>query len=106
MCNLLAAQDNQILHVLLDGFYNLLKAFPDERVIYQIEECGGLDRIEALQNHQNEAIYMLAFKIINNFFSDDQEENNENLVPTTNEKGELQFGLNTNNNNGNSTFDF
>jgi len=43
MCNLLVAPDNQILHVLLDGFYNILKAFPDEKVIYQIEECGGLD---------------------------------------------------------------
>lgn len=109
MCNLLVAQDTQILNVLLDGFYNLLKAFPHEKVIYQIEECGGLDKIEALQNHQNESVYMLAFKIINNFFSDDpEEENNENLVPTTNEKGELQFGLNQNNpNNGNSaTFDF
>jgi len=37
MCNLLSAADNQILHVLLDGFYNILKAFPDEKVIYQIE---------------------------------------------------------------------
>lgn len=37
MCNLLTAADNQVLHVLLDGFFNILKAFPDEKVIYQIE---------------------------------------------------------------------
>jgi len=109
MCNLLVAPDNQILHVLLDGFYNILKAFPDEKVIYQIEECGGLDKIEMLQNHQNEAVYMLAYKIISNFFNDDQEDN-ENLLPTKNDKGELAFGINNitaNNSSSNApTYDF
>ena len=37
MCNLLTVADNQVLHVLLDGFYNILKTFPDEKVMYQIE---------------------------------------------------------------------
>ena len=37
MCNLLTVADNQVLHVLLDGFYNILKTFPDDKVIYQIE---------------------------------------------------------------------
>jgi len=107
MCNLLAAGDNQILHVLLDGFYNILKAYPDEKVTYQIEECGGLDKIELLQNHQNEAIYMLAYKIISNYFSDDPSDN-ENLLPSTNDKGELQFGVSNLANNANNapTFDF
>ena len=64
-----------------------------------------MDKIEQLQNHQNEAVYILAFKIIENFFNDPED---ENLVPTTNEKtGELQFGINNiANNTGNPTFDF
>lgn len=41
MCNLLTVADNQVLHVLLDGFYNILKTFPDEKVIYQIEVSSG-----------------------------------------------------------------
>lgn len=50
---------------------------------------------------------MLAFKIISNFFNDDQD-NDENLLPSTNEKGELQFGVNNiaNNTSNAPTFDF
>lgn len=65
-----------------------------------------MDKIEQLQNHQNEAVYILAYKIIENFFNDDPED--ENLVPSTNDKtGELQFGLNNiANSAGKPTFDF
>ncbi|XP_067949346.1 importin subunit alpha-3-like [Watersipora subatra] len=80
-CNMLSVKDSQIVQVVLDGLNNILKVAgpstadensPDVGAL--IEECGGLDKIEALQNHDNQEIYRMAFSIIDTFFSGDDEE--------------------------------
>uniref|UniRef100_A0A914LD06 Importin subunit alpha n=2 Tax=Meloidogyne incognita group TaxID=654580 RepID=A0A914LD06_MELIC len=75
-CNLLGVRDPQIVQVVLDGLNNILKkscAQTDE-VCQKIEECGGLDKIEHLQNHESEEIYKMAYEIIDNFFSSEEED--------------------------------
>ncbi|VDO27728.1 unnamed protein product [Onchocerca flexuosa] len=71
-CALLSIRDSQIVQVVLDGLNNILKmAGPrSEAICTMIEECGGLDKIEHLQNHESEEIYKLAYEIIDNYFSE------------------------------------
>uniref|UniRef100_A0A8C1T6P5 Karyopherin alpha 4 (importin alpha 3) n=1 Tax=Cyprinus carpio TaxID=7962 RepID=A0A8C1T6P5_CYPCA len=72
-CNLLTVKDAQVVQVVLDGLSNILKMADDEAetISNLIEECGGLEKIEQLQNHENEDIYKLAYEIIDQFFSSD-----------------------------------
>lgn len=64
----------QVIQIVLDGIYNILKMSTGdetEKACNIIEECGGLDKIESLQNHENLEIYRIAFEIIEHYFSDD-----------------------------------
>ena len=60
-----------------------------EAVAAMVEECGGLDKIESLQNHENVEIYKLAYEIIEQYFSDDVDED-ASLAPQADTEG-FQF---------------
>ncbi|CAH8288895.1 unnamed protein product [Heterobilharzia americana] len=72
LCKMLSTRDVQVVQVVLDGISNILAAAGDnlEQVTTAIEECGGLDLIEALQEHQNTDIYRLAYDIIERYFNE------------------------------------
>lgn len=69
---MLNTRDVQVAQVVLDGISNILAAAGDnlEQVTTAIEECGGLDLIEALQEHTNIDIYRLAYDIIERYFNE------------------------------------
>ncbi|VEN64090.1 unnamed protein product [Callosobruchus maculatus] len=93
MCNLLNSKDQKTVAVILDGLANILNAANKmgevEKVAILIEECGGLDGIEALQNHDNEKIYEKALSIIENYFSEPAVDENVSAPQTAD--GQLQF---------------
>ncbi|OQR77222.1 importin subunit alpha-4-like [Tropilaelaps mercedesae] len=84
LCQLLSAEDPQVLQVCLDALSNLLKMAAQSKtdlgIVRQVEESGGLDRIEFLQNSDNKEIYKVAYDLIDQYFSDEVDED-PNLLP-------------------------
>ncbi|ORZ22347.1 armadillo-type protein [Absidia repens] len=89
LCDILAAMDNRITLVALDGLENILKVGDMERrhegtglnrYALFIEECGGLDIIHQLQSTDNELIYKKAYSIIDVFFSDADDDNTDQMA--------------------------
>ena len=78
LCDLLVVNDAKIVMVILDAISNILDAAQRtknlEQVCVAIEECEGLDKIEALQQHENTEVYQLALSIIEKYFSDEVRE--------------------------------
>ncbi|XP_054166995.1 importin subunit alpha-3-like [Oppia nitens] len=96
LCVLLTVKDAQVVQVVLDALMNVLKMAGTQyaSIATEIEKCGGLDRIEPLQNHENEDIYKLAYEIIDQFFSDDNEED-PIVLPKGNNENTFEFDPNS-----------
>uniref|UniRef100_A0A8C5GE75 Importin subunit alpha n=1 Tax=Gouania willdenowi TaxID=441366 RepID=A0A8C5GE75_GOUWI len=92
-CSLLSVKDSQVVQVVLDGLKNILIMAGDEAstIAEIIEECGGLEKIENLQQHENEDIYKLAFEIIDQYFSGDDIDEDQSLIPDTTQGGTFNF---------------
>lgn len=96
MCNLLSVLDAKVITVALEGLENIMRTAQQanvlDRVVDIITECGGLNAIEELQNHENNNIYNRAVKVLETYFGA-EEEDDAAIVPgvVTSENGGQQF---------------
>jgi len=98
MCDLLTVKDSKIINVALEALENILNSGEKEQEAHNlhenpycqvIEEAGGIDRLEELQQHENQEVYDKSVKILEDFFGGEEPTqqqsfsfgNNQNFVP-------------------------
>jgi len=82
LCDLLDVADVKIITVALEGLENILKVGEADAKNHDgtnlharyVQEAGGLDKIEALQRHDNHDIYEKAIKILELYFELEDDE--------------------------------
>jgi len=84
LCDLLVCPDPRIVTVCLEGLENILKVGETERDLGNtggvnlyaqfIDDAEGLEKIENLQSHDNNEIYEKAVKILETYWLEDEED--------------------------------
>ncbi|XP_017005768.1 importin subunit alpha [Drosophila takahashii] len=92
--DLLDAKDPRTIKVVQTGLSNLFalaeKLGGTENLCLMVEEMGGLDKLETLQQHENEEVYKKAYAIIDTYFSNADDEAEQELAPQE-VNGALEF---------------
>ena len=97
LCAMLEADDARVVRMVLDALDQLLdtgrRTGHLDAFVQLVDECGGIDALERLQDHANEAIYAKCVKIIEEYFGEDEQES-ENVAPNVTDAADaFTFGI-------------
>lgn len=104
LCKMLNVQDSKTVMVALDGMRNILMKASHmtgahalivdaepvntlDQITLLIEQHGGVDSLEMLQENENDTIQKLAYDLIDQYFQEEGEEEDETIAPETSNGG-------------------
>jgi hypothetical protein len=101
LCNLLSCADPKITMVALEGIENILRSGKREAskasvlnpYCDAVEECGGLDQLEALQRHDNEDVYDKSVRVLREYFESEEVDNGATVPVVDFSKNQFGFGV-------------
>mmetsp|Transcript_30994 Transcript_30994/g.54385 ORF Transcript_30994/g.54385 Transcript_30994/m.54385 type:complete len:312 (+) Transcript_30994:723-1658(+) len=75
LCELLTASDPSLVVVVLNAIENILLVSEENGLDYdeRLEDADGLDKLEELQGHKNEEIYLKAVGILERYFPGEED---------------------------------
>ncbi|RLN55278.1 hypothetical protein BBJ28_00020096, partial [Nothophytophthora sp. Chile5] len=98
LCDLLEVKDAKVVIVALEGLENILRVGEQQKtgdlneIATMIDEADGVNKIQALQYHANEDIYIKSMKIVESYFNG-EEDAEDSLAPDTDANAQqFQFG--------------
>jgi len=90
LCEMTICDDAKIVQICLEALENILKVGKTAAMttgqinLYAqfVEECGGLDKLEQLQHHENLDIYRKVAEILRKFFDADEQVGESEIAPS------------------------
>ena len=96
ICDLLEVGEVKIVMLALESLEAILavnaKTSNGIDLTRLVDEAGGVDGLERLQEHENQKVYERAVHIIEKFFGVEEDQESENLVPS-NSNSNFTFGM-------------
>jgi len=100
LCKMLNVPDSKTVLVVLDGLKSILMKASQmtgahslmvdgepvnvlDQITLLIEEHGGIDSLEMLQENENDTVSKLSYDLVDQYFQGEDEEEDDNIAPTT-----------------------